>query len=124
MKNNLFFIIFLISISSLYLQSNNSDTWNGNFQYCEDKNYHINLNTQLISSFDIINLMAQLDMNSLLVPKEYPIFLSGRPLIIINLELQNNENIQWEALKQRIELMMSSFKNKPGISIECSVFTY
>ncbi len=113
-------LICLIFWVSLSIQSNDSGAWDGKLPDCQDRSYNINLNNQLLSSSKILDIMSLLGRSSLLVPKGYPLFLSGRPLIIVELKVENPENMEWRELKQKIESMMSILKNQSGIAVECS----
>jgi hypothetical protein len=122
MKIILRFLMCLAVWTSLSLQSNDSGAWDGKLPDCQIRNYNINLNNQLLSSSTILDIMGELGRNSLLVPTGYPLFLSGRPLIIVKLKVENPENMEWRELKQKIESMMTTLKNKAGIAVECSAF--
>ena len=120
MKIILRFLICLTFWISLSIQSNDSGAWDGKLPDCQDRSYNINLNNQLLSSSKILDIMSSLGRSSLLVPTGYPLFLSGRPLIIVKLKVENPENMEWRELKQKIESMMNTLKNQSGITVECS----
>lgn len=99
---------------------NDFGSWDGNLPDCQDKIYQVNLNHQVLDASTIIQTLGGFTGNSWLVPRGYPLFFSGRPLIGVALVVKNLENLAWPDLQRKIESMMGDLKDRPGIMVECA----